>query len=423
MIDANSTVLVTPIDSGGPINGFANHRKGIIESSADSSGNRPNGLKIIGNTVKDATTWTFDIQDEQNVTIQNVKMLDDFNWVHSDGYDIVSTNTALIDNCLGVTGDDTFDAKAGDTNPITNIIYSNDVAYSGADGTKVGVQSMGGASNIIFSNIQVIAGQRAVSIAHDEGTASWSDIHFNDIHMENLVGSSTSGEFLVAPIVIWSLSGGDGPISNVSLSRVTIDDSRGFISQIKGTNSTGEISNVTLQDVSINGTTMNSSNYTDSFITVGSNVTGLNFGLVAGGIYTFVSQHNSLAMDSGNSTVSGSPVIQWPVNSPETTTQQWELTSVSGNTYRLVNQQNGYSLSTANSNTSGAGLIQSSGTQTDKEWTITSVGNGYYKVISAQSGDALDDDNIASGTKSTNTQVVQFTPNGNTTQKWQLTKQ
>jgi polygalacturonase len=165
VIDANSTVLVSPATTGGTIDGFGNYRKGIIESSADSSGHRPNGLKIIGITVKDATTWTFDIQDEQNVTIQNVKMLDDFNWIHSDGYDIVSTDTATIDNCLGITGDDTFDAKAGDTNPVTNIIYSNDVGYShGGDGTKVGDQSTGAASNIIFGNIQVVAGQLPPSV-------------------------------------------------------------------------------------------------------------------------------------------------------------------------------------------------------------------------------------------------------------------
>ena len=424
VIDANSTVLVTPATTGGTIDGFGNYRKGIIQSGADSSGNRPSGLKIIGITVKDATTWTFDIGDEHNVTIQNVKMLDDFDWVHSDGYDIVSTDTALIDNCLGVTGDDTFDAKAGDTNPVTNIVYSNDVGYSHeGDGTKVGDQSTGGASNIIFSNIEVVAGQRAVSISHDEGTAAWSNIHFNDIHMENLEGSSTSGEFVVGPLVLWTYSSsGAGPVSDVSLSRVTVDNSNGHMGLIEGTSSAGELSNITLQDVTIDGVAITSSN-ASSKITVGSNVSNLQYGLVAGGIYSFVSEHNELAMDSGNSTTSGSPVIQWPMNLPETTTQQWKITSVSGSTYTLTNQQNGYNLSTANATNSGAGLIQSSGTQTDKEWTITSTGGGFYKVISAQSALALDDDNIPAGTQSTNTQVVQYTPNGGSTQQWKLTKQ
>jgi polygalacturonase len=424
VIDANSTILVTPLNSGGPINGFANHRKGIIASNIANGLSQPNGITIVGIEVKDATTWTFDIQDALNVNIQNVKMLDDFEWVHADGYDLENVTNGTINNCLGVTGDDIFDAKSNDANLLTNILYSNDVGYSWeGDGTKVGVESTGNASNIIFSNIQVVAGQRAVSVSHDQGTDAWSDIHFNDIRMENIEGTSTSGEYLVAPIIIWTLGGGEGPVSNLSLSRVTIENSSGFISQIVGADSTGEISNVTLQDVSINGTTLTSSNYTDSFLSVGANVTGLNFGLVSGGIYIFVSEHNELAMDSGNSTVSGSPVIQWPVNTPETTTQLWKLTSVSGNTYTLVNQQNGYALSNADSITSGAGLIQSSGTETDKDWTITSLGSGNYKMISAQSGLALDDDNILPGTQSINTQVVQFTPNGNTTQQWKLTKQ
>ncbi len=424
VIDANSTVLVTPSTTGGAINGFGNYRKGIIESSADSSGHRPNGLVISGITVKDATTWTFNIQDEQNVTIQNVKMLDDFKWVHSDGYDIVSTNHATIDNCLGITGDDTFDAKAGDTNAVSNILYSNDVGYSWeGDGTKVGVQATGSASNIIFSNIQVVAGQRAVSISHDSGTASWSDIHFNDIHMENIEGTSTSGEFLVAPIVIWSLGGGDGPVSNVSLSRVTVENSGGFVSQIEGTNAAGEISNVTLQDVSIDGTTMTSSNYS-SKIKVGSNVSDLSFGLVSGGIYSLVSEHNNLAMDNGDVTTANSPVVQWPIDTPETTSQQWKLNAVSDNTFTLVSQKSGYAVDNASSNKPLSGIVQSTLTgNTNQQWTITSLGSGFYKVLNVQSGEALDDDDVAPGTKSTLTQLVQDTPNGKSTQQWKLTKQ
>ena len=424
VIDANSTVLVTPASSGGAINGFGNYRKGIIESSADSKGNRPDGLRITGITVKDATTWTFDLQDEQNVLIQNVKMLDDFKWIHSDGYDLVSTDHATVDNCLGITGYDTFDAKAGDTNPISNILYSNDVGYSWeGDGTKVGVQAEGTASNIIFSNIQVVAGQRAVSISHDEGTASWSDIHFNDIHMENIEGSSDSGEFLVAPIAIWTLGRGDGPVSNVSLSRVTVDNSRGFVSKIQGTNATGVVSGVTLQDVSIDGTTLTDSNYT-SKIDVGNNVSGLNFGLVSGGVYTFVSQHNGLAMDNGDATAANSPVIQGPVNVPETASQQWKLTSVNGDTYTIVSEKSGDALDNASSTTPLTGILQYGLTgHTHQQWTITSLGDGLYRIVDVQSGESLDDDDVPPGTTSTDTRLVQNIPNSNTTQQWKLTKQ
>ena len=423
-LDANSTVLATADKAGDSINGFGNYRKGIIHSDVGNGRARPNGIKIVGITVKDATTWTFDIEDALNVTIQNVKMVDDFKWIHSDGYDIVSTSNVLVDNCLGVTGDDTFDAKSADANPLTNITYSNDVGYSfNGDGTKVGVQSEGTASNIIFSNIQVVAGQRAVSISHDSGTGTWSDIHFNDIRQENVEGSSHSGEFLVAPVVIWTLGGGEGPVSDVSLSRVTIENSRGFQSKISGADANGSVSNVTLQDVTIDGTTMTSSNY-QSKIDVGSNVSDLHFGLVSGGIYTFVSLANGLAMDNGDVTANGDPVIQWPIDDPETTAQQWKLTSVNGNTYTIVSQKSGDALDNAGSDKSPAGLIQGSpNNATSEQWTITSLGNGLYKVSNVQSGKALDDDDVAVGTKSTDTQVVQFTPNNNDTQKWMLTKQ
>ena len=129
-------------------------------------------------------------------------------------------------------------------------------------------------------------------------------------------------------------------------------------------------------------------------------------------------------MDNGNVTANNSPVIQWPMNLPVTSSQQWQVTSVNGNTYNIVSQKSGLALDNQNSAMSGFGLIESTLTgQSHYQWTITSTGNGYYKVISVPSDDALDDDNIAPGTKNTNTQVVQFTPNGGATQQWKLTKQ
>jgi hypothetical protein len=50
-----------------------------------TAGTQPNGIKITGITVKDATNWTFDMEDALNVTIEKVKMLDGFEWVHSAG--------------------------------------------------------------------------------------------------------------------------------------------------------------------------------------------------------------------------------------------------------------------------------------------------------------------------------------------------
>jgi hypothetical protein len=278
MIDGNSTVLVTPQSLGGTIDGWGGYRKGIIHSGNENGAGRPTGIRISDVTIKDATTWTVDIQDAQNVTIQSVKMVNDFQWIHSDGYDLSNVTTATVDNCLGITGDDVFDAKSSNTNPLSDIVYSNGVAYSfKGTGTKIGVQATGAARNVTFSNIQVVAGQRAVSVSHDSGTGVWNGLNFRDIHMENLEGTSSSGQFLVAPIVIWTMANGGGPVSNVSLSRVTVEDSGGQMSQISGATSAGSISNVTLREVSIDGELITKGNY-QSKIAVGTNVKDLRIG-------------------------------------------------------------------------------------------------------------------------------------------------
>ena len=282
MIDANSTVLATAASPERPVDGFGNYRKGIIHSNDRNGRGSPNGIKIVGITLKDATTWTLNIEDALNVTIQNVKMVNDFNWIHSDGYDLVSVSHAVVDNCLGITGDDVYNAKSG-PKPLTDIVYSNNVAYSWkGTGTKVGVQAQGTAHNIVFRNIQIVAGQRAVSISHDEGSGSWSDLQFENIHMENIEGTSTSGQFLVAPIVIWTMPKGPGPVSGITLSHVTVDESRGFVSQIVGTSPEASISNVTLQDVTIDGTPINNETLSNK-IKVGPNVNGIKCSTTSGG--------------------------------------------------------------------------------------------------------------------------------------------
>ncbi len=416
VIDANSTILVAPATTGGTIDGNGNYRKGII-SSALNGGDQPNGITLEGITVKDSTTWTFDIEDALNVSIRNVKMVNDYNWLHSDGYDICSTSNAVVDNCLGVTGDDVFCAKGTSSNPLNNVTYSNGVTYGGnGDGTKMGVGAICNSNNVVFSNIDVILGQRAVSVSHDENSGNWTNIHFNDIRMENSEGSLTSGEYLDAPIVIWTLNkGGSGPVSNVALCRVSVENSGGRVSVIQGNDSVNNVSNVTLQDVTIDGIAITSSNYS-SKIKVGANVSGLHFGIVPGGVYTLVNAKSGLALDNDNTTTNGGIVVQWTPNGGAT--QQWIVTAI-GSNYTLVSRRSGLALDNSSSSVQGFGMTQwgpNKGTQ--QQWALSSAGGGFYKLISAQSGMALDDDNSTAN----GTQVVQWSDNGSSPQRWTLTK-
>ncbi len=276
MIDANSTILV-----GGSMDGFGTYRKGIIHSGKSGS-SRPNGIVLEGVTFKDATTWSFDIEDAKNVTIQNVKLLNDYEWIHSDGYDICSTDTALVDNCLSLTGDDALDAKGTSANPVTNVTYSNCVAFTHKGcGTKIGDQVTGIANNIRFVNIDAVECYRGMSISHDEGTAGYTNIYFTNVRTEKIVGTSTSGEFQVAPFVFWTLGGGAGPVTGVSVIGCYIENTAGFKGIIQGYNSSSVVANVAFQGLQMDGVAITSGNYT-SKINAGPNISNITFATLSG---------------------------------------------------------------------------------------------------------------------------------------------
>lgn len=283
MIDANSTVLVEPKPGQKPT-GWDDYRKGIVESFAQN-GKRPDGITLSGVTIKDATGWTFSLNDSLNITITHLKMLNDDDFVHSDGYDICACQNVLVDQCFGYTGDDVFCAKGNNAAiEMKDITFQNGVAYaSGGAGCKVGVQSKSDASNIVFQNIDVIQGYRGFSISHDEGAGDWKDIRFIDIRTERLhvANPSDTGQYRAAPFVIWTLQRNNeiGTVRDVEVTRCSIEDTAGLKGIIKGENAgqtPGIISGVHFTDFTMDGQSITGDNYLRK-INVGANTEGLTF--------------------------------------------------------------------------------------------------------------------------------------------------
>lgn len=277
MIDANSTILV-----GGSGDGFGTYRKGII-ASGQSGASRPSNIVIQGITVKDATTWTLNIEDAVNVVIRNVKMLNDYDWVHSDGYDICSCDTALVDNCLAVTGDDAFDAKGTSSNPMLNITYSTCVAFSHRGcGVKIGNQATGVGNGIHFTNIDAVECYRGMSISHDEGSALYTNLYFDKVRVETIYNSGTGGEYQVAPFVFWTYSsGGDGPVNEVSVIGCYIENCNDFKGIIQGNSTNSIVSSVAFQGLKMDGLAITSTNYATK-INIGANTTNITFDALSG---------------------------------------------------------------------------------------------------------------------------------------------
>lgn len=254
--------------------GWDDFRKGIVDAYD------ANNITFKGIAFKDATGWTLNIQRTNNIEASNVKLLDDWDVVHSDGYDFCSCQNVLVTDCLGVCGDDVFCPKAETSGVDTcNMRFQDSVAYAlGGAGCKVGVASRSDAYNIEFNNIDVIQGYRGFSLSHDEGSGKWYDIRFIDVRTERLhiANMNDTGQYRSAPFILWTLErdGQRGTVSDIEVTRCSIEDCGGLKGIIRGCKADAAVSNVTFTDLVMDGVVINSDNY-GNLITQGENTANI----------------------------------------------------------------------------------------------------------------------------------------------------
>ncbi len=143
---------------------------------------------------------------------------------------------------------------------------------------------------------------------------------------------------------------------------------------------------------------------------------------LGGGQYQLVNASSALVLDvSGGSTSSGAPVIQWNANGGAN--QEWSLTPANGGggitpgTYFVTDVKSGKDLDDPGASTTpGTQMIQwTPNGGTNQKWNIQSVGNGLFTITNVSSGLLLDD---KGGSTSAGNPIIQWTANGGTNQQW-----
>ncbi|WP_337102549.1 RICIN domain-containing protein [Paenibacillus sp. YIM B09110] len=415
MIDSNGTTLTT--GDSGP------NREYIIFSFKNAAGTKPNNLTFEGITLRDGTTWNFRIEDATNVKISNVKIVNNVNWIHGDGFDIVNTSHAVVDQCFAYTGDDVYDAKSSTEEPMTDVVFKNSVAFTESAGTKVGMQGQAAVSDIWFINIDVIQGYRGISVDHDQGNGVWDGLHFIDIRTERIYNNGTSGQFRTAPILIWSAKYGSsevGPISNVEIIGCSFEDTRGFTSYIQGYDSTSKVSNVTIRDLKMNGSYV--TNASEGTFNINANTSNITFSLSLepDAYYKFSSKKSGKFADvDDSSTANGATVHQWSNN--DQLNQEWQLVDAGNGYFKIKNRNSGKVLDVEGaSKDDGAKVIQwTDNGGHNQHWEIINVSEGYYKIKNRNSGKLLDVENAST---SNGADLIQYTDKGGDNQKWLFTE-
>ncbi|WP_307544529.1 hypothetical protein [Paenibacillus sp. V4I5] len=113
---------------------------------------------------------------------------------------------------------------------------------------------------------------------HDQGNGVWSDIHCIDIRTEKIHNNGTSGQFMIAPILIWTAKYGStevGPVSNIELTRITFENIDNFHSKIQGYDNTSQVSNVAITDLKMNGNFI--TNASQGLIDISANTSNITF--------------------------------------------------------------------------------------------------------------------------------------------------
>jgi hypothetical protein len=189
-LDASGLALMNPV--GGRLTSQSpdTPRRRIIRTRNASN------VVIKDIIVKDATGWSVEILLSNHVLVQNVKVLnhrDVWYKIENDGINNVSSDNTTVNQCFVITIDDAycFKARYPQGGSMDNGVFSNCIAWNSAAGVKCGMQNDHAMNNMVFRDIDIIHGRRA--IAFDTKTGSppvpISGPVFTNIRCEELQGN------------------------------------------------------------------------------------------------------------------------------------------------------------------------------------------------------------------------------------------
>lgn len=178
-IDASGFTLMNP-PRGFTQQSVSHPRRRIIQ--VDHTQN----VTFDGIIIKDASGWSMDLRSSDNVVCQNIKVLNHKDYsrkIENDGIDMTSSSNSKVNQCFVITIDDAMCAKAR-YEDMDNVEFSNNVVYTSAAGVKAGMQSVGNMSNIVFRNNDVVFCYRGIGVDTKEGYLPIVGVVFKDIRVE-----------------------------------------------------------------------------------------------------------------------------------------------------------------------------------------------------------------------------------------------
>jgi polygalacturonase len=146
-------------------------------------------VTVDGIFVRDPGSWNTHILHSENVTIQNVKMLNDIELSNTDGFDPDASQKVIIEKCFAYCSDDNVAVKITATSDyirdVSNVIVRGCVFLTKKSSLKVGTESRGEVmKDILFENNDVVESDRGMALYCSDG-AEFQNIRFINNRFED----------------------------------------------------------------------------------------------------------------------------------------------------------------------------------------------------------------------------------------------
>lgn len=133
--------------------------------------------------VRDSAAWCLHTINCEHVILRNVKMINDWDVMNTDGIDPVSCRHMLVEDCFVHSSDDGVVIKSFNGIPCDDIMVRRNVVIDKKSALKIGTETEGNISNVTFIDNDVIVCDRGMAL-YIEDDAEVTNTKFISNHFE-----------------------------------------------------------------------------------------------------------------------------------------------------------------------------------------------------------------------------------------------
>lgn len=160
--------------------------------------------------VRDPAAWNTHAINCDNVTLRNIKMLNNRDVLNTDGFDISSSRNVTVENCFAYTSDDAVVIKSYGDSEARDITVRGNVLLPRKSALKVGTETEADITNVTFIDNDVVECDRGMSLYVEDG-ARLSNVSYINNRFESFYPDARRR---LLDFYIWNRNGG-GSIENV----------------------------------------------------------------------------------------------------------------------------------------------------------------------------------------------------------------